>query len=100
MRIQNYENLFPGKRAAQKRAGAALLAGILTCCAGAPGLRAQTREDSVAELREEVQQLRAEMKAQGEGLRKEIREGDEETRRQMRVLHEEVIDRLKRIGHG
>jgi hypothetical protein len=70
MRIQNYENLFPGIRVAQKRAGAALLAGILTCCAGAIEMRAQTREDSVAELREEVQQLRAEMKA----LRAEMRE--------------------------
>jgi len=42
--------------------------------------------------------LRQEMRAVEAALRKEIQAGDEETRRYMRVLHEDVIDRIKRLS--
>lgn len=74
---------------------------------------AEFRQDlstQISQLRDEVHaadaatrvDLRAEIRAEGaairDGLRKEIRDGDEETRRFMRVLHEDLIDRIKRIG--
>lgn len=48
-------------------------------------------------LREEIRVVDAETRSV---LRDEIRIGDEETRRLMRVLHEDVIDRLKRLDDG
>jgi hypothetical protein len=48
--------------------------------------------------------LRTEMRASGEQIReelgKEIRSGDEETRRYMRVLHEDLVERISKIGEG
>jgi hypothetical protein len=44
--------------------------------------------------------LRGETAALGETLRKEIRDGDEETRRLMRVLHEDLVERITKIGEG
>jgi hypothetical protein len=44
--------------------------------------------------------LHEEIRACDAALRGEIRSGDEETRRLMRVLHEEVLERIARIGEG
>jgi hypothetical protein len=68
--------------------------------------------ESLGALREEIRTgdeetrrvLREEIHAGDEEtrrvLRDEIRGGDEETRRFMRVLHEEVLERIARIGEG
>jgi hypothetical protein len=54
------------------------------------------------EVRQEFAAVRTEMTASGERireeLRKEIRDGDEETRRYMRVLHEDLVERISKIG--
>ena len=47
----------------------------------------------MAAFREEVQKEFVQ-------VRKEIHEGDGETRHQMRVLHEDVIDRIARLGEA
>ncbi len=52
------------------------------------------------EIRAVDETLRAEIRAGDETLRAEIRAGDEETRRLMRILHEDLIDRIARIGEG
>ena len=52
------------------------------------------------EMRGEFSAVRQEMRTMRDALRSEMRDGDEETRRYMRVLHEEVIDRIARIGEA
>ncbi len=53
-----------------------------------------------SEIRAVDETLRTEIRAVDETLRAEIRAGDEETRRLMRILHEDLIDRIARIGEG
>jgi chromosome segregation ATPase len=66
-------------------------------------------EERVASLEEQVSQLRSEMRTEFSNVRGEMREmraeliarmdaGDQETRTLMRVLHEDVIDRIARLG--
>ena len=76
-------------------------------------------EATATSLRSEISQLREEMHVQlsatRDGLRDEIRSGDErvltelraeirtgdeETRRFMRVLHEDLVERITRLGEG
>lgn len=57
---------------------------------------------SLATLRDQIAAIQGEG---GEGLavaalRQEIRDGDEETRRLVRVLHEDVVERIARLGEG
>ena len=57
---------------------------------------------SLATLRDQIATIPGEG---GEGLavaalRQEIRDGDEETRRLVRVLHEDVVERIARLGEG
>ena len=33
-------------------------------------------------------------------LQRTVKDGDEETRRQMRVLHEDLVERIERLGEG
>ena len=54
----------------------------------------------VGRLEEQFLQLRQEMRDGFSAVRQEIREGDEETRSYMRVLHEDVIERIARIGEA
>ncbi len=55
-------------------------------------------------IRDADERIRTELTATigevDERLQQAIRNGDEETRRFMRVLHEEVIDRIARIGEA
>jgi predicted phage gp36 major capsid-like protein len=71
--------------------------------------------DRVTSLEVQVVQLRDEMRAEFSGVRNKIRDGDEETRRSvreeiragdeetrclMRVLHEDLVERIKRLDRG
>ncbi|HWF83232.1 MAG TPA: hypothetical protein VG222_00200 [Vicinamibacterales bacterium] len=48
------------------------------------------------EVRQEFATVRTEMSA----LRKEIQDGNEESRRFARVLHEDLVERITKIGDG
>jgi hypothetical protein len=66
-------------------------------------LRAEIRtvdEALRAEIRAVDEALHVEIRAVVEALRAEIRAGDAETRRFMRVLHEDLIERIQRLGEG
>jgi VIT1/CCC1 family predicted Fe2+/Mn2+ transporter len=52
------------------------------------------------ELRGEFSAVRGEMREMEGRLREEMRALSGETRAQMRTLHEEVLDRVSRIGEG
>ena len=54
----------------------------------------------VAALELQVLQLRSEMRVEFSTVRSEMRSLNDRTLTQMRVLHEEVIDRIARIGEG
>lgn len=58
----------------------------------------QFREEVKAEFSAMRQEFRQELRQDVTRLESAIREGDEETRRFMRVLHEDVIERIARIG--
>lgn len=47
-----------------------------------------------------IQTQQSAVRSELAAIRAEIRAGDEETRRHARMLHEEVIDRLKRLQEG
>ena len=53
-----------------------------------------------AALRAEVAEFRVEVQKEFVQVRKEIRDGDDATRLQMRVLHEDVIERIARLGEA
>ncbi len=65
-------------------------------------------EATAASLRSEISQFREEMHVQLSATRdglwaeiqREVRAGDEETRRFMRVLHEDLVERISRLGEG
>ena len=59
---------------------------------------ARVRTELTGEIGESEEWLRAEIGASAEQLQTEIRAGDEETRRFMRVLHEDLVDRIARLG--
>lgn len=52
------------------------------------------------EMRTGFQALEYQIGASEEGTQAAIRGSGEETRRQMRILHEEVLDRIARLGEG
>lgn len=52
------------------------------------------------EMRTGFQALEYQIGASEEGTHAAIRGSQEETRRQMRILHEEVLDRIARLGEG
>jgi len=64
----------------------------------------QLREDVLTGDERLERTFREEIRAGDEetrrALREEIRRGDEETRHYMRVLHEEVIERIARLGEN
>ena len=60
----------------------------------------QFREEVRSEFSATRAELRAEMRALHADAVARAQAGDEETRRFMRVLHEEVLERISRIGEG
>jgi predicted nucleic acid-binding Zn-ribbon protein len=53
----------------------------------------------VAALVTQIAQLRVEVRDEFSAIRAEMAAGDEETRTLMRILHEDVVERIKRL-HG
>jgi phosphoribosylamine-glycine ligase len=62
--------------------------------------RLATVETELREFRVEVRQEFEKVRQDFVAVRKEIRAGDEETRRLMRVLHEDLVERITKIGEG
>ncbi len=62
--------------------------------------RVASLDTRVASLEVQFLQFRDEVRGEFSVLRTEIRAGDEETRVQMRVLHEEVLDRISKLGES
>jgi hypothetical protein len=54
----------------------------------------------MSDLESQLVQLRAEMRGEFSAVRKEMRELIAETKAEMRTLHEEVLDRIAKIGEG
>jgi uncharacterized coiled-coil DUF342 family protein len=55
------------------------------------------------EVRQEFEKVHTELgnfRQQFVAVRREIKAGDEETRRYMRVLHEDLVERITKIGEG
>jgi len=54
----------------------------------------------VSAVESQIVELRAEMRSEFSAVRKEMRELIGETKAEMRTLHEEVLDRIAKIGEG
>ena len=57
-------------------------------------------DSAVGSLDVKISRLGERIEMEISAVRSEIRAGDEETRRRMRLLHEDIIDRIARIGEG
>lgn len=55
-------------------------------------------DEAVASLEARISQLQGEMHVELSAVRKAVEAGDDETRRFLRVLHEDVIERIARLG--
>jgi hypothetical protein len=54
----------------------------------------------MAAVESQIVELRTEMRGEFSAVRKEMRELIAETKAEMRTLHEEVLDRIAKIGEG